>query len=946
MSDRNSLVPPTRTPETPATANGPHATLPQTPADSAEASALSSSRWQNLPGYQILRELGRGGMGVVYEAREVELDRVVALKMVMAGALASPEALRRFQNEAKSVAALEHPHIVRIYQFGEHFGSPYFAMEYCPDGTLEKLATEAPLTAAAAAGIVEQLARAVAHAHERGLIHRDLKPQNVLMAKGGMPKITDFGLVKILGSDASLSNTGDVMGTPPYMSPEQASGERDVGPATDIWALGATLYRLLGGRPPFLGARPIDTIQQVICNEPVALRQLNRSVPRDLETICHKCLQKDVRRRYASAADLADDLRRFRVNEPILARPVGRIERAVMWCRRHKAAAALLATVVLTTLVVTPAMTLLRLRAERARERANSEQLKKESALQAELDAHLAADLSSLLFIDLTKVEDPTAFLGSPPWVVAEKRTVGDVIGKLSKELSEQDNQMPSKVRAKLHATLSQSLRNLGRLQEAKAHFATAQRLRVEEPSTRPKDLIQTKTDLAQLDFDLGEFDKAHDRFKEIGDQQAESWFDPADVSLTRWRQAMSLLYLGDVDALQALEDVRDARKAATPSNPLLVLRANLAIAEYFVNHAMFHKATEKYVDLNRDIDVLPDGQAKTIAKAALRLMATLTIFRPSDDMSGFGKKVTLNLVNKGFQECVKECRATLPPYNSFLFSARLYLAETLDLLGQNEAAGAEYRDLLRDIRNSSGVADPRTFAVAINYGNYLVRTDKQNGLRLARELFDEITAANLNRFGPINRWRSRLLLARSEFESENGDDDRAEKFAREALTEIAAGRFHRTREMSQAIVDAGLALLRRSRGALAADLFHAGRDLVKATHGPAALQFCSVAIHEGRARLMAGDISAARACLAEAEKLAESLSPPLTKYLRRHLARLKANLHLSLGKSSEAEAEFRQVLANSRELPPEDFDLRQEDADAVAGALADQAKFKEALQM
>jgi len=902
-----------------------------------------------VPGYAIAEELGRGGMGVVYKAREVELDRWVALKMVLAGAHASTDELTRFQNEAKSVAALEHPHIVKIHSLGEHAGLPFFTMEYCPDGSLEQRVRAAPLSPDEAAQLIEQLAGAMAHAHAQGLIHRDIKPHNILMAKGGVAKITDFGLVKVLGADANLSRTGDVMGAPPYMSPEQASGEGNVGTEADIWALGATLYRLLGGRPPFLGATPLDTIQQVLRDEPAPLRQLNLAVPRDLETICHKCLQKDVHRRYATAADLAEDLRRFRAQEPILARPVGRIEKAHKWARRNKAAAALLLTVLLTAMIGTPAITLLWLRAEWARDQAVAEQRKKEAALQAELEARLAADKASDLFVSLFRANDPMAFLGAqlapPAWAVAEKRTVGEVLGDLSRELNDEDKEIPPMVRARLHGSLGNSYRNLGRLEAARPHLLEAQRLRAGESTTRPEDRIQSEFDLARLDFELGEFEKARDRFEQIADEQTKAGVDPAAISLTRWHRAMSLFLLGDVAALPALEEARDARKNAAPSNPVLVLEANLAIGAFYVDHGMFPKASEKYTELTRDIDALPPGQAKTIAKAAFKFMPALILLRSADELTGFGKNVTLTLALKAFQECIKNGRETLPPDHPYLCIARYHLAETLDKLERDAEAGAEYRDVLRDLHNTIGVAHPRVITFANSYSAFLVRTDKRNGLPLARELFAKIDAANVERFGPRNQWRTRLLLARSEFESDHGnDEDRAEKFGREALEEIAAGRFHRTREMSHAIVDAGMALVRDGRGAVGAELLRASRELVKANHGAGGWQYCSVVINEGRGRLSAGDVPAARECLREAEKLAESLSPPLTKYLRRHLARLKANLHLSVGKSSEAEAEFRQVLANSRELPPEDFDLRQEDADAVAGALAEQRKFKEAL--
>src|SRR5262245_18308920 len=267
-----------------------------------------------LPGYEILGEVGRGGMGVVYRARDVRLNRVVAVKMILGGGHAGADELARFRREAESIARLHSPHIVTVHAIDEHDGWPFLSLEFCDGGTLsERLKTLSPRESAE---VVEKLARAMHDAHRQGVIHRDLKPANVLLTADGTPKITDFGLARKL-DEVGHTRTGAVLGTPSYMAPEQASGGKVLTPAVDVYALGAILYECLTGRPPFAAATPLDTVLQVLHDDPVAPRVLNPDVPRDLEIICLKCLEKAAGRRYPDAAALADDLRRFLDGEPI-----------------------------------------------------------------------------------------------------------------------------------------------------------------------------------------------------------------------------------------------------------------------------------------------------------------------------------------------------------------------------------------------------------------------------------------------------------------------------------------------------------------------------------------------------------------------------------------------------------------------------------------------------
>jgi len=265
-------------------------------------------------------------MGVVYKARHLRLNRVVALKMILSGAHAGATHLARFQTEAQAVARLQHPNIVQVHEVGEHDGKPFFSLEFCEGGSLDRKLAGHPLPPQQAAQLVETLARGMHAAHQANVIHRDLKPANVLLAADGTPKITDFGLAKKL-DEAGQTQTGEIMGTPSYMAPEQAQGKRDVGPAADIYALGAILYELLTGRPPFRAATHMDTLLQVVSDDPAPPRQLNPGVPRDLEAVCLNCLEKDPRRRYLDAAALAADLASFQAGEPVAVLQSGLFDR-------------------------------------------------------------------------------------------------------------------------------------------------------------------------------------------------------------------------------------------------------------------------------------------------------------------------------------------------------------------------------------------------------------------------------------------------------------------------------------------------------------------------------------------------------------------------------------------------------------------------------------------
>ena len=516
-----------------------------------------------LPGYVLLGELGRGGMGVVYQARQVGLNRLVAIKMILAAHHAGAHEVARFRKEAEAAARLQHPHIVQIYAIGEHAGLPYFSLEYVNGGSLAQRLNGAPQPPGEAAALVETLARAVHYAHTCGIIHRDLKPANILLQKSEIrnpksekhsevsdfgfrisdlelrisnstPKVTDFGLAKQLDTAGSQTQSGAVMGTPSYMAPEQAAGEpRAIGPAADVYALGAVLYEMLTGRPPFRGTSAFDTLDQLRLQEPVPPRRLQPRLPRDLETICLKCLAKEPGRRYATAEGLADDLHRFLTGEPIRARRTRWWEHAWKWARRRPALAALavLNLGLLLALLVGGGVYQVRLRdaletATRQKELAEVRQARAVRNLEVAIGTAEAMWQRARM----EGVDQSPAIRG------LQKEMVQDVRRLYQELLTDKDNADP-KIQRWIswgYAGLGRCATMLGNNEEAREEYQRARAVQEKLVADFPgvaeyrHDLAVTFFNLSDLDSSQGRFEAAEDSFR-----QAEKLFTslPANVS-------------------------------------------------------------------------------------------------------------------------------------------------------------------------------------------------------------------------------------------------------------------------------------------------------------------------------------------------------------------------------------------------------------------------------
>jgi tetratricopeptide (TPR) repeat protein len=485
-------------------------------------------------------------MGVVYKARQIALNRVVALKMLAAGPHAGPDLLARFRAEAEAVARLQHPNIVQIYEVGQADGLPFLALEYVEGGALTQKAGGRPQPAREAAQTVLPLARALHLAHERGVLHRDLKPANVLLGPEGMVKITDFGLAKQLEGQG-LTRTGEIMGTPSYMAPEQASGAvKRLGPAVDVYALGAVLYELLTGRPPFLAESPVETVVQVLSSEPVPPRRLQPKVPHDLETICLKCLHKEPKKRYPSAAALADDLEHFLQGEPIRARPTPGWERAWKWARRRRALAALVAVVAvaLASLVVGGLLHNARLQKEKA--------LAEREGRRAERRFRLALSAVDRMLTRISEDEDRLAH--EPRMELVRRKLLEDALEVYQELLQEKSDDL--QVRQEMGRVLyrvGDIRRALGAPREAKEALDQAialfQQLVAERPqeASYQEDLAKSYYRLADVLRDLGQGPEAERAFLEAVRRQEDLVRAAPDVAAYRQGLAQSLNNLGNL---------------------------------------------------------------------------------------------------------------------------------------------------------------------------------------------------------------------------------------------------------------------------------------------------------------------------------------------------------------------------------------------------------------
>jgi serine/threonine-protein kinase len=686
-------------------------------------------------------------MGVVYKARQEGLDRLVALKMVLAGAHADALQLARFHTEAQAVARLQHPNIVQIHEVGAQDGLPYFSLEFVDGGPLDKRIGGKSQPPREAAQLVATLARAIHCAHERGIIHRDLKPANILMTAEGVPKITDFGLAKRLEGDSSQTRSGTIMGTPSYMPPEQARGDLNaVGPKSDQYALGAILYELLTGRPPFLAASPMETVMQVTRSEPVPPSRLQAWVPRDLETICLKCLQKEPSRRYNNCFELAEDLDRFLAGEAIRARPVGAIERTWRWCRRNPRVA-LLTAAVFSLLVLGVAFSSVaavvikreRDQKERQREAADTARVAAERARRAADDARRISDEQVALALEtvqtlIHKVQDQ---IGNTPQTQQLRKdllaTAADGLKKIGQHARGTSSTDVAYSMAAVEMKLGSVFRGLGETEEAFGHVRACHQINLAQAKAHPdserakRNLAASYTVLAEMSLELRRDPKSSlENYRKALELRQEVFASPhgtPDPELRkRDEQALAETYTR-VGA--SYYDMGDLRPALEEFRKALELREGLARA---------HPDDGILQDLARSSQAVgevslrlgQDEEGQKALKECLKLRERLSRAHPNDlglkyelakwlgalgeiVSQHFGEWDEARRHNQRWVDLMNELSSLDPKnveYRVGLGTAYYQLASSALKLGDARAADANFRESLR-IRRARADAEP-----------------------------------------------------------------------------------------------------------------------------------------------------------------------------------------------------------------------------------------------
>lgn len=724
---------------------------------------------QHFAEYEIVGRIGHGGMGVVYRARQLRLQREVALKMILSGEHAREEDQLRFLSEAKAIARLQHPNIVQVFDLARHNGRLYFSMEYVAGGTLSRELGGTPQPAEQSAKLVAKLAAAIQAAHDHDIVHRDLKPANILLTEEGEPKITDFGLAKL--GDSGLTASQAIMGTPSYMAPEQARGEtHGVGPAADVYALGAILYECLTGRPPFKSSTAIETIRQVLDQEPAPIRSLVGRTSRDLEIICLKCLRKDPTKRYPSAAALAEDLHRFIDGRPILAKPVGSLERARLWMRRNPAVSALLGLIVVISGCGLAAFAAQYRSVVFERDRARiQENLQKSAAKEANTQTERAVKAQKLAaqnaetakvraeqsertadFLEgLFQANDPTSFLhyGFRP---AERKgaevTARELLDRGALAIGKELNDQPL-VKARMLNLIGRVNRSIGRYDEARSYLEQALVLREQSPGVPELDLAESLYDLGWISHDIGDYTRSEEMLsRSIAIRRR---FPEEELDL-----AQALIMLGwtltdqrHPEAEPLIQEALKIRLARLPKDHRDISIARVVLAAYYFNTGEYTKAAPIVLLVRSGFS--NDQSGAQIEKGMAAFQTGMALYSIG----------LYSQAEASMHDSIRIARPFLGTNHPLLCIAHAQIGATRELAGNVDGAMQSYGDCLDVARNSIGMGHPRILEVMSAIEDVL---EPRGRLAEIEPYYQEILAAVDKQYGPqhVNCIMPRILYA------------------------------------------------------------------------------------------------------------------------------------------------------------------------------------------
>lgn len=809
------------------------------------------------PGYEIIGELGRGGMGVVYKARQLQLNRIVALKMILGGGHAGKGERVRFLAEAAAVAGLQHPHIVSLLEFGEHEGEPFFTLEYMPGGSLASRLHGLPQPGPQAARLIEQLARGIHYAHAHGIVHRDLKPANVLIGEDGTPKITDFGLARRGELGTGLTATGDVLGTPSYMAPEQAGGEtKHAGPAADVYALGAILYECLTGQPPFRAATTVETVLQVVGQEPVSIRQLQPQTSVDLVTICHKCLQKEPHKRYGSASELADDLRRFQVGEPILARPVGWLERSWRWCRRHPAIAVVSAAALLFLVGGLIGMTLLyfqaeghyaraelqRTAAENATELANKERdsarayaaeadRQKQEADRQKHEADRQSDKAreqasrarqvSKIMAGMFEASDPLGFNGVTFGLnnrAGQTMKARDLLDQGLK-LTRDDADLAPLIKADVYLQIGNVYRSIGLHKDAEPLLTKSLALR-QTAAAPPAEIAISLHALGWLYHERGNYPRAEALYRDaLAHFAKDPQSDPRAVLNTQFNLAWLFSELDELEQAEelALTVLNKRRELLGEDHRDTVLARFALSAMYLARHeplSAFPLLTQNLASLEKL------GIDRNILNAGAQFQQAVI------DAHLFGKR---KAAEETMRRCIDSTRAAIGPRHIYMAFPLTQLGIFLHERGENAEALKYYGDALDVVRDAVGMTHPKLLLLV----EHMAHAHRQIGQpALATPLFEEFLSAQREHYGADHVFVADTMLAQSHHELACGKSDKQRELLEAAAKIYRAALAGRPpRRSGECLNLLGTNAFRREKYALAESLYREALAVSRRQH-------------------------------------------------------------------------------------------------------------------